>query len=234
MGPPASLACCPRFHPHSGRSEPDLNNPKPGGFGYNPASLSLPKGNHRARGSRICAEVEEMDSREPEDQSALFVPLFTASERRLRAFIYGMVPSQHDVDEIMQEVSIVLWKKFDNYEPGTEFIRWAYVVARYEVLMYRRKKARDRLCFSEKLLELLADEYEEEVDVLEDERKALELCLAELPEGERDLLMAAYARDMRINKLAETSGRTATSLYKRLNRLRQRLLQCVGMRLKTA
>ena len=179
-------------------------------------------------------EGEEKTGKNREDKTALFVPLFTASERRLRAFIYGMVPGQEDVDEIMQEVSVVLWKKFDQYEPGTEFIRWAYVVARYEVLMYRRKKARDRLCFSEKLLELLAEEYEEHRTVLDDERQALDYCLGKLTEGERELLMTVYAKDMRINQIAEATGRTATSLYKRLNRLRKRLLDCVSIQMKTA
>ena len=187
-----------------------------------------------AVGSDLSAAMDERETVSPEDRSSLFVPLFTASERRLRAFIFGMVPSQQDVDEIMQEVSIVLWKKFDQYEPGTEFIRWAYVVARYEVLMYRRKKARDRLSFSEKLLEILANEYEEERDVLEDERLALDHCLRKLPDAEREFILTVYAKDMRINQIAESTGRTATSLYKRLNRMRKRLFDCVTMRVKTA
>lgn len=168
------------------------------------------------------------------DQTALFVPLFTASERRLRSFIFGMVPSLQDVDEIMQEVSIVLWKKFHQYEPGTEFIRWAYAVARYEVLLYRRKKARDRLCFSEELLDLLADEYPEDNDVLEAERSALNICLKKMAQGERELLLMVYSKDLKINEIADASGWTATSLYKRLNRMRERLLTCVENRVRTA
>ena len=178
-----------------------------------------------------------MDNPEQElknKREALFVPLFTASERRLRSFVYGMVPSQQDVDEIMQEVSIVLWKKFDQYEPGTEFIRWAYVVARYEVLLYRRKKARDRLCFSEKMLEILSEEFEEDEDTLDREKAALDFCLKKMSEADREMLMTIYSKDMKINELADSLGRTATSLYKRLNRMRARLLDCVQSRLKTA
>ncbi|WP_411844855.1 sigma-70 family RNA polymerase sigma factor [Roseibacillus persicicus] len=180
-------------------------------------------------------DTPRISNEEPSgDGRDLFIPLFMASERRLRAFVYGMVPSQQDVDEVMQEVSIVLWKKFDKFEPGTEFIRWAYAVARFEVLAYRRKKARDRLCFSENLLELLANEYEEERQVLEDERHALAACLERLPASERELILTAYGKDLRINEIAEASGLTASSLYKRLNRLRKRLLDCVTMKMKTA
>ncbi|BCX46180.1 RNA polymerase sigma-70 factor [Haloferula helveola] len=178
-------------------------------------------------------KIEDLPSDAAGRREALFVPLFTSSERRLRSFVFGMVPSQQDVDEIMQEVSIVLWKKFDQYEPGTEFIRWAYVVARYEVLLYRRKKARDRLCFSEKMLELLGEEYEDDEDVLERERTALDRCLKKLPESDRETLITIYSKDMKINELAEATGRTATSLYKRLNRMRAKLLTCVESQLKT-
>ena len=174
-----------------------------------------------------------MDSSD-KDHYSLFVPLFSSAERRLRAFVYGMVPSQHDVDEIMQEVSIVLWKKFDQYEPGTEFIRWAFAVARYEVLMYRRKKARDRLCFREELLETLATEHEEESEGLAEARECLRGCLRRLPDSDREMILTVYAKNMRINELAEVIGVTPTSLYKRLNRLRSRLHDCVLRNLKTA
>ena len=187
--------------------------------------------NGRESGSRFSEAMGEQRPETPEDRTALFVPLFTASEWRLRAFIYGMVPSQEDVDEVMQEVSTVLWKKFDQYEPGTEFIRWAFVVARYEVLMYRRKKARDRLYFNEDLLDVLAEEFEEGSDRMEEERAALRDCLNRLKEGDRALLMAAYAKDLRINQMAEAAGKTPTSLYKRLNRLRKRLTICVGLKM---
>lgn len=61
----------------------------------------------------------------------------------------------------MQEISLALWKKFSQFNPDTEFLKWAYVVARYELLMFRRRKARDRHIFHEDLLELLAEEYTE-------------------------------------------------------------------------
>jgi RNA polymerase sigma-70 factor, ECF subfamily len=142
-----------------------------------------------------------------------------------------LLPGTIEVDEVMQEISLALWmalwKKFSQFNPDTEFLKWAYVVARYELLMFRRRKARDRHIFHEDLLELLAEEYTEKAEPLQDERRALSKCLTALPVPDHKLLMTCYSKDMKIDEVAHRLGRTSTSLYKKLNRLREALLQCI-------
>ncbi|MBN8626442.1 MAG: DUF1501 domain-containing protein, partial [Planctomycetes bacterium] len=45
----------------------------------------------------------------------------------------------------MQDISLVLKQKFDTFQGHGDFRRWAFGVARFEVLAWRRDKARDRL-----------------------------------------------------------------------------------------
>ena len=120
------------------------------------------------------------------------MPLFTASERRLRAFIYGMVPSQQDVDEIMQEVSLAAWDKFDRLRDVEEFPRWACVIARFEILKFRRRHARNRLMLSENVAELLMQEGLADCTLKEQRLDQLQRCLDKLPETNRHLVLAAY------------------------------------------
>ena len=54
----------------------------------------------------------------------------------------------------------------------------------------------------------------------------LDRCLEKLPQEKRELVCAAYAPGARIDRLAETMGRTAMALYKELHRLRLALLEC--------
>jgi RNA polymerase sigma-70 factor (ECF subfamily) len=106
-------------------------------------------------------------------------------------------------------------------------MKWGCVVARFEVLKHRRRKARDRHDFAADLIELLAEEGAEEVETLDTQRKALDRCLAALPTNQRRLVMAAYAPGRSIKETAEHTGKSATALYKTLNRIRAALLQCV-------
>ena len=58
-------------------------------------------------------------------------------------------------------VSLVMWRKWDQFDPETEFMNWARVIARFEVLKFRRTMGRDRHVFHGDLMKLLADASEE-------------------------------------------------------------------------
>lgn len=156
-----------------------------------------------------------------------FVSLFTRHERGLRAFVRSLVFSWDDANDVMQNTGLVLWRKFDSFDQETDFMRWACVVARFEVLAWRRDKARDRHIFDEDLVNMLAEEATDEHEVLANERRALEVCLQKLPEKQRSIVIAAYEPGVRLNQVAETLGKTATAFYKTLNRARGGLLKCI-------
>jgi len=126
----------------------------------------------------------------------------------------------------MQEVTVVLWRKFGQLAAEEEFRRWAFGVARYEVLAWRRDKARDRHVFGDAVLELLAAEASQGAGTLDAQREALEECLQKLPPEQRAMVNAAYADGARIDRLAAQSGRTAMALYKVLHRIRLALTEC--------
>ena len=156
-----------------------------------------------------------------------FLKLYLEHEEALRGFVRSLVMGREEAREVMQEVASVLWRKFEALESETEFRRWAFGVARFEVLAFQRDRARERVTFSDELLAQLADEAEVLSDELESERAALEKCLRKLPEAQRALLGAAYERTARMDELAARLGRTAMSLYKQLHRIRLSLAECV-------
>lgn len=161
-----------------------------------------------------------------------FLRLYVEHEESLRGFVRALVPTRDDAREVMQEVAAVLWRKFDQLAAPDDFRRWAFGVARFEALGFRRDKARDRHVFDEEVLGLLADDAAGAVDSLETEREVLEECLGKLPEPQRKLVEVAYAKGAKIDELAEGTGRTAMSLYKALHRIRLTLLDCAERALR--
>jgi RNA polymerase sigma-70 factor, ECF subfamily len=164
---------------------------------------------------------------EPNDNYEAFVAVFTRHEADLRRFIRSLMPTWHDADEVMQLVALVAWRKFDQFDRDTGFIRWACVIARFEALAYRRKMARDRLVFREDLLALMADEAEDEADTRRLENEALETCLKKLPDAQRKLISLAYTPGISTRELAEQAGAKPGAFYMRLNRIRKSLLHCI-------
>ena len=157
----------------------------------------------------------------------LFVRSLMRHDRAIRAFLRSLLPTASDVDEVMQEVSVVAWRKFDLLDDPENFRRWVCVIARYEVLMYRRKKARDRLVLGQEIEQLISDEGLDELDLREQQLSALESCVNELPDEKRKLVLRVYSREQPMKSIAKQIGKTPEALYKMLSRLRQSLLECI-------
>ena len=174
-----------------------------------------------------------MEHAKPENADEKFVQMFAEHERDLRAFVRSMGLDWSAVDDVIQMVSLVMWRKWHEFDVDSDFMLWARVITRFEVLKFQRKVARDRHVFSENVMELLA-RAAEEIDSSgrsEDYRNALQECIKALPERSGRLIRAAYAEDRTIREVANDVGQSATAFYKTLNRIREKLRQCVQQRL---
>jgi RNA polymerase sigma-70 factor (ECF subfamily) len=161
-----------------------------------------------------------------------FVRLFVAHEGRLRAFIRALLPTWADVDEVMQETSLVAWRKFARFERGTNFMAWAATIARFEALDHLRRRGREQLVFSDAVADLMAEEATPEGETLERQRRALDRCLAKVGDPQRALLLLSYQPGAKLHEVAARAGRSVEGHYKAVQRLRARLLDCIEGEMK--
>jgi RNA polymerase sigma-70 factor (ECF subfamily) len=156
-----------------------------------------------------------------------FVRLLSQHEPMIRAYLRNLLPSYEDVDQVMPDVALVAWRKFSQLEDHDAFARWACVIARYEVLTYRRNKARDRLVLDPDIIARIADEAEEELPLRSQQMKALEQCLQKLPDQRRELVLSCYSPNNSMRDIAARGSRSENSLYQLLRRIRMELEQCI-------
>ena len=163
-----------------------------------------------------------------------FVQLLAKHEPEIRAFIRASLPSSHDVAEVMQNVSLIAWKKFSQLDDAeTGFAPWACVIARFEILKYRRGLARDRFVLDEDVIKQLCEEGETETALRSQQIAQLEVCLEKLPQERRDFVIEAYRPGVSIKALAQQRGKRPDALYQLLRRIRQELEACILRRLRT-
>jgi RNA polymerase sigma-70 factor (ECF subfamily) len=158
-----------------------------------------------------------------------FLTLLLRHEGMVRAAIRAVVHRAEDVDEIMQAVSLVAWRKFESLTDREGFGRWACVIARHEVLKFQRARARDRFVLDEALVERILEEGAEEGAARGRRLMLLEHCLEKLPEARRELLMQVYSPGCTTRAVAERLGRSEDGLYQLLRRLRLELKHCVEL-----
>lgn len=162
-----------------------------------------------------------------DSQHDQFLRLFAQSEAALHTLLRAMLPSREDANEALQETVVVLWQKFDEFDPDRDFRAWASGIARNKALALLRDRQRDRHVFDNDLANRLADRAELQEQRHSSEREALEKCLQKLPTPRRELVLSAYRQGTRMDELAAQRGQTPMSLYKILHRIRQTLHACV-------
>jgi RNA polymerase sigma-70 factor (ECF subfamily) len=112
-------------------------------------------------------------------------------------------------------------------------MKWARSIARFEILKYRRNLSRNRLVFNKDLIELLAKSSEDvEADFSsQDYTESLQLCIDRLPEKSKKIIEMVYQSEKTIKQIAEEIGKSPTSLYKTVDRIRKKLKSCLESRL---
>jgi RNA polymerase sigma-70 factor len=162
----------------------------------------------------------------PEVNREEFDRLFSRNARRIYGFIMTLVFSHHDAEEVFQNTSVVLWNKFGEFQPNSNFFAWASKVAYYEVLNFMKQRRRSRM-LSEDSIDLLANAAIALSDDSSRRQDALEDCLTRLNPTDRDLLQARYYHQRPPKQIATMQSRSVDSVYRALSRIHNLLLTCV-------
>lgn len=166
------------------------------------------------------------------ERGAQFVRLLLQHQRRIHGLILALVPNGPDADDILQEACTVMWQKFDEFDPGTNFAAWALRVARYQVMAYYSTRRRQKARLSDETIDTMVDRMSA-APARDDARSAaLDGCLEGLPDRERDLLEMRYRGDVPTDELARRAGTTVFAVYKALDRIHGRLLDCMRTKMR--
>lgn len=157
-----------------------------------------------------------------------FIRLLSEHERGLYLYVMAMTSHAADADDILQEAKVVMWRHFGDFKLGTNFGAWARKVAFYQVLAYRKRKQRDRLCFSDKFVELVAEKLEDEEGYLERRYQMLASCVSKLNPEHQRIVNLRYEGGESIDVIAELVGRSSGAVYRVLSRIRKSLHECVS------
>jgi RNA polymerase sigma-70 factor (ECF subfamily) len=174
-----------------------------------------------------CAQSDRSDEKA---KGKVFLDYFLKARRRIFAYIYTLLPNAVDAEDVLQEVSKLLWEKFDEGNPPDDFVAWACRIANYKVREHRRSQRRWQCMFSDAMCQRLAatiDEQQSAELFLDQRQEALAGCLAKLAATDRALLTERFREGASVRSVAEAFGRTTDAVYKILARIRERLHDCV-------
>jgi RNA polymerase sigma-70 factor (ECF subfamily) len=164
-------------------------------------------------------------------RTELLVRLLARYQEELFRYVFALLPHEEDVKDVLQETYIALSRKFEDYDPGKPFLAWAYGFAYLEVLKQRARNQRGRRHLSREVVEHLARERAQHEDVLQVRLRALDQCLEELPDSDRELIRQRYHGGMKVEDLVAHLGGSRRTLFRQLDRIRRLLFDCISRHL---
>lgn len=161
-------------------------------------------------------------------QHDIFIHYFSKDRNRIFKFVYYLLPNEADAEDVFQQVSIILWKNFGDFDQDREFYKWACGVAFHAVQNYRRTSKRRGVALADDVLEIVAAEQMNSSSRSRYRIELLNECIALLKPIDRDLLTKIYHEGTAAQNIAEQMGRAVQTVYNRLNIIRKGLLDCVN------
>lgn len=175
---------------------------------------------------------QSVDASFPDRHNDEMMRLVTGHQGMLYAYILSLHPNRAAAQDILQETNIAIWRRRDQFEPGTNFKAWAFRFAKFQTMDHlKRSKNRSWLVFGEKLLEMMSEEARETCDDFEDRRGALRNCLAKLSDQEQDLIRSHYQSGLPLPELSGRLGRSHAAVKQALFRIRRNLRTCIERQL---
>jgi RNA polymerase sigma-70 factor (ECF subfamily) len=174
------------------------------------------------------------DSLAADQRRDAFARLFAKHDRWLFSYLVTLLANPADAEEVFQEVCVVVWRLYDQFELGTDFVKWVSVIAHNQVRKFRRESRRGGFQLSDETCERLAVDAARGADLFDFRREALRKCLGKLAPRDRQLVNRCYSHTATSFKVtADEMGRPVNTVYKALNRIRRSLQECIDRTLSS-
>ena len=159
-----------------------------------------------------------------------FTARWVAAQPMISAYLASVVRDYHETEDLLQKVAVIAFQKQEEYDPARPFYAWAAGIARFELLRWRRDKARNKHIFTAETIEKIEHVSSQIHDELDDRRSALRFCIDKLdPKGRRFVEMH-YVRSLAPSQIAQELGSKPGAIRVALHRVRELLHKCIDKR----
>jgi RNA polymerase sigma-70 factor, ECF subfamily len=152
--------------------------------------------------------------------------LFVRHQPRIKGFILALLPDFAAAEDVLQETFLVVQRKAEEFAPESNFLAWAFQIARFQVMKAQTAHRRDALRLSDAVLESLADCAP--VEPWDDQRLALlPNCLEKLAPQARRIVDLFYRDEHKPQEIARRLSWTPAAVSVTLSRARKALRECI-------
>lgn len=163
-----------------------------------------------------------------------FNKLITDIQPQLFSFIFSLVPHKQDAEDVLQKTNLILCEKQETFNPELgSFKTWSFKIARYQVMAHRTLHSRSKICFSNELTEVLADEAMD-YETPKIKKNALDKCYNRLPKHMKRIAELRFKKELTMKEISVCTKRPVGAVSATLFRIRENILGCINEAFKEA
>jgi len=168
-------------------------------------------------------------------QAECFTILMDRHLAAVKRHIGSTAPNATDVEDILQEVLLKVWRHLSTFRSESSFRTWMTRVAMNEVLQSYRRKRCNRLCQAPGDLDAFASygESPHQSFASVEETKTVRSAVAGLPAKYRQVLILRDIEQLSTGETAESLQSSIPAVKSRLFRARRMLLEALKPRART-
>lgn len=138
-------------------------------------------------------------------------------------YIYNITPYKSSAEDILQRAVIIMWRKFDSFNEGTDFMKWASTIAYNENRNYSKITQRCPIVFNTVYYEDSVQSLFSEENVSDEKMEKLKKIITLLNKEEKYLVECIYIQGMSIKDLANRDKKPVQTYYNKINLLKKKL-----------
>lgn len=158
-------------------------------------------------------------------------------QNTVKAYALSICLDFHIAEDICQEVALKLMKRAGSYDPSRPFLPWALNITRCETIDYLKKhNKKNALVFNSEIADLMEESYLQlsSEQSIEERIMALRKCLQKLNSQNLEIFRLKYVEKKSVKDLARKFNKSFLSLQSLLNRLREKLRQCIKVQMEVS
>jgi RNA polymerase sigma-70 factor, ECF subfamily len=168
------------------------------------------------------------------DDPRTYRELVKRYRNKMFAYLYRMVGNKDEVEDLLQNVFIKVYRNINRFDTERKFSSWIYRIAHNEAVNYLKKKGRKHFVSLEDI-ETTKDKLDtaslakSPIDawISKELKKEMLEALDKLPPKYKEVLILRYFLDKSYDEMSEILGKPVNTVGTLLNRAKNKLMQII-------
>lgn len=172
-----------------------------------------------------------MNNKENNTYADKYHRLLYQNQGRIYVYILSLVGNYSDSDDIMQETISVMWRRFKDFEPGSDFVAWGIKIAHFKILEYRRQQKKHGIIqYNDAIFKELPSLASKNSKSFNNQTETLKKCLMKLKKFKEQyftVITLKFFENFNTKDISNRIGVSIPNVYKLMSRAYGYLLVCM-------